>query len=57
VNRKTVEEIVAKVRHLQFVTRNTGFVTGRSQKELLQKLNAEELALAGELLQNPDQQD
>jgi hypothetical protein len=50
VDQRRVASIVAKIRQLQFVTRSTGFITTRTQGDLLKTLNAEELALAGQLL-------
>jgi hypothetical protein len=50
IDRKRVDTAVNKVIALRRLTAMTGTRTTRSQGELLQVLNAEELALAAELL-------
>ena len=50
INRDKVTGAVEKVRALRRLTAMTGTRTTRSQGELLQALNAEEMALAAQLL-------
>jgi hypothetical protein len=57
MNRQKVDGVVAKIRYLQFVTRTTGFITNRTQGDLLKTLNTEELVLAGQLLQQERETD
>jgi hypothetical protein len=50
VDTRKVENVVRKVRHLQFITCETGFITSRSQGDLFRTLTPDELVLAGEML-------
>jgi hypothetical protein len=47
---KKIRAIVAKVLALQELTRMTGTRTTRSQGELLQSLNTEEMVLAAQIM-------
>jgi hypothetical protein len=52
IDRQKTEDVVRKVHKLRELTRTTGYITSRSQRELLNTLNAEELALASDLIHN-----
>ena len=50
INLHKIEDVVRKVRHLQYVTHETGFQTNRTQGDLFRTLTSDELVLAGEML-------
>jgi len=49
--RHDLREIVAKVQALKQMTRSTGFLTSRSIGQLLGRLDADDLALVAEALE------
>jgi hypothetical protein len=55
-NRERVLAVAQKVHRLQQLTRDTGFVTKRSQGDLMKPLNAEELVALYAILQRINNQ-
>ncbi len=50
IDHQKTENVITQVRKLIELTKTTGFITSRSQRELLATLNPAELAAASDLL-------